>query len=79
MPRTPLTTPTIGSTSWGAAGQQLFNEHEALFGATPGVLEATTQAQVRANIGAGTIVQMTQAAYTALGTKDPNTLYVIVG
>jgi hypothetical protein len=25
------------------------------------------------------IVQITQAAYTALGTKDPNTLYVIVG
>jgi hypothetical protein len=27
----------------------------------------------------GVWVQMTQAAYTALGTKDPNTLYVIVG
>lgn len=26
-----------------------------------------------------TMVQMTQAAYNALGTKDPNTLYVIVG
>jgi hypothetical protein len=26
-----------------------------------------------------TIVQITQAAYDALGTKDPNTLYVIVG
>lgn len=25
------------------------------------------------------IVEMTQAAYTALGTKDPNTLYVIIG
>lgn len=24
-------------------------------------------------------VQMTQAAYDALGTKDPNTLYVVVG
>ena len=24
-------------------------------------------------------VQMTQAAYTALGTKDPNTLYLIIG
>ena len=27
----------------------------------------------------GVWVQMTQAAYNALGTKDPNTLYVIVG
>jgi hypothetical protein len=24
-------------------------------------------------------VQLTQAAYDALGTKDPNTLYVVVG
>lgn len=24
-------------------------------------------------------VQMTQAAYDALGTKDPNTLYVVIG
>lgn len=27
----------------------------------------------------GQWTQMTQAAYDALGTKDPNTLYVIVG
>lgn len=26
-----------------------------------------------------TVVQLTQAAYDALGTKDANTLYVIVG
>lgn len=35
--------------------------------------------QARANIGAATVVQMTLAAYNALGTKDANTLYVIVG
>lgn len=55
------------------------------------VLTAANAAAARTAIGAGTgngnvtgtgitaIVQITQSAYTALGTKDPDTLYVIVG
>lgn len=57
------------------------------------LVKATDQATARTAIGAGTgngngnvvgtgitkIVALTQAAYTALATKDPTTLYVIVG
>lgn len=35
--------------------------------------------EARDAIGVKKMVQMTQSAYTALGTKDPNTLYLIVG
>lgn len=76
MARTPLTTPTQGNTSWWNWANQLNGDVEALYG---GGLDASTKTQVRTNIGAAAIVQMTQAAYTALSTKDPNTLYVIVG
>lgn len=34
---------------------------------------------VAATNGITTIRQLSQAAYDALGTKDPNTLYIIVG
>jgi hypothetical protein len=40
--------------------------------------ELVTAAWVKAK-GYGIWLQMTQAAYNALGTKDPSTLYVIVG
>jgi hypothetical protein len=57
------------------------------------VVKAADQAAARTAIGAGTgngngnvvgtgitsIVALTQAAYTALATKDPTTLYVVVG
>lgn len=35
--------------------------------------------EARDAIGVKKMVQMTQSAYAALGTKDPNTLYLIVG
>ena len=79
MPRTPLTTPAAGNTDWRGWADQLGTEHEALFSDTPGGIDTTTQAKVRANVGASAVVQLTLAAYNALGTKDANTLYVIVG
>ena len=42
-------------------------------------LTAAQQTQARTNIAAAAVVQMTLAAYNALGAKDANTLYVIVG
>ena len=42
-------------------------------------LSGAQQTQARTNIGAAAVLQVTQSAYDALGTKDPNTLYVIVG
>lgn len=38
-----------------------------------------TDQEARDAIGVKKMVQMTQAAYSALGTKDGNTLYLIVG
>lgn len=38
-----------------------------------------TEQEARDAIGVKKMVQMTQAAYNALGTKDANTLYLIVG
>lgn len=47
------------------------------------LVKAADSAAARTAIGAGTsnvaVVTMTQAAYTALGTKDPNTIYFIQG
>lgn len=77
MPRDPLTTPASGSTSWYNWANQLGTEHESIIG-TSTQPDAATATQIRSNIGASAVVQITQAAYTALGTKDPNTLYVIV-
>jgi len=39
----------------------------------------TTPTDVATDGSVTTIVQMTQAAYNALATKDPNTVYVIQG
>nr|DAG04086.1 MAG TPA: hypothetical protein [Myoviridae sp. ctbEa13] len=38
-----------------------------------------TEQEARDAISVKKMVQMTQTAYDALGTKDPNTLYLIVG
>ena len=42
MARTPLTTPSVGSPSWGTTGQQLFTEVEALLGARSGGVAGAT-------------------------------------
>lgn len=53
--------------------------------ATSGSYTDLTDKPTAADLGAVTsptissMIQITQAAYDALGTKDPNTLYVIVG
>lgn len=78
MARTPLTTPAQGNTSWWNWANQISTEHESIIG-TSTQPDAETATQIRSNIGASAVVQITQADYTALGTKDPNTLYVIVG
>jgi hypothetical protein len=44
-----------------------------------GATGATGPQGVAGPAGPPSVVQMTQAAYTALSVKDPNTLYVIVG
>jgi hypothetical protein len=46
---------------------------------TPNNFVATGTVTARGNQVLNPWVQMTQAAYDALATKDPNTLYVIVG
>ena len=79
MPRTPLTTPAAGNTDWRGWADQLGTEHEALFSDTPGGIDATTQAKVRANVGASAVVQLALAAYNAPRTKDANNLYGIAG
>ena len=43
------------------------------------LMQAADAAAARTTIGAAAVTQMTLAAYNALGAKDPNTLYVIVG
>lgn len=49
MARTPIVTPAAGETPWTAKGQQLFNEHEALFG-SGGIADAADRSQIRANL-----------------------------
>lgn len=40
---------------------------------------ATVDAKIATMSGGLTFVKLTQAVYTALGTKDANTVYMIVG
>lgn len=61
----PMNNPVPSSgAAWGSWGNEV---HQKL---NTAVVESTN---VR------NIVRLTQAAYNALGTKDPNTLYVVVG
>ena len=41
--------------------------------------DAATYGQLNTRLGGFTLLQITQTAYDALTTKDPNTLYIIVG
>jgi len=77
----------------GRTGAVTLSSTDVLDSTTTGrsVMTAASAAAARTAIGAGTgngnvtgtgmttIAVVTQAAYTALGTKDANTLYVIVG
>ena len=44
-----------------------------------GAHDAATKGYVDNRLGGLTLVSITQTAYDALATKDPNTLYVITG
>lgn len=48
MARTANPAPIIGSTNWGASAQQLWGEHEGIFGTTPP--DAATRSQIRTNL-----------------------------
>ena len=65
--------PTSQSTVWvNKAGDTMTGALNVL--APTAAAHATTKSYVD-----GKWVQMTQAAYNALGVKDPNVLYIIVG
>lgn len=84
---TPMCSSVTGQLVGWAAGQAdcdgvVTIEYYNTSGALQGSTLPANWTPCRPNITSTTvtaIVEMTQAAYDALGTKDPNTLYVIIG
>lgn len=80
-PTIPATAADIGAvstTNLDAATAGLIADNTS---STAGALNTTyaSSAYVNDKLGGMTLVQITQADYDALLTKDPNTLYVVVG